>query len=415
MKLLRNICRILVGLLFIYSGFVKGIDPLGSNYKFIDYFNAFHMSWLGNTALVLSFALALAEFLIGICLFLNIKIKTAAWGALIFMGFFTPLTLILAIKNPVTDCGCFGDALVLTNWETFWKNIILLLMALVIFYNKHKFKSIFNFLEQTVILLLSAILMFCLEWYCYRHLPIIDFRPYAIGKNINEGMTIPPDAPHDEYAITLKYKNKQTGEIQEFTEQNYPWQDTLNWEYASSSEKLVKAGFKAPIHDFVMEHPEFGDITQDVLQDKGYTFLAVAYNLNQANPENQEKLNQLAAYAQEKGYRFYGLSASVTDDIRQYTNAHQVNYEFCSTDEIQLKTMIRSNPGLILLREGTVLNKWGHRDLPEIEDIRNKELSAYCLNEQQGIAQKYMIWTLSLIYLGCLGLYLIRKYKRTKN
>lgn len=415
MKLLRNICRILVGLLFIYSGFVKGVDPLGSNYKFIDYFNAFHLSWLGNTALFLSFILALAEFMFGLCLFLNIKTKWAAWGALIFMAFFTPLTLVLAIKNPVTDCGCFGDALILSNWETFWKNIILLLMTLVIFYNKQKFKSIFNFLEQTVLLACSLIFMLCIELYCYRHLPIIDFRPYAIGKNITEGMTVPEDAPHDEYAITLKYKNKQTGEIKDFTEQNYPWQDTVNWEYSSSSEKLIKEGFKAPIHDFVIEHPEMGDITQEVLQDNSYTFLAVAYNINKTNPQNQEKLNRLAAYAQEKGYRFYGLSASVADDTRKYAEAHQVNYEFCSTDEIQLKTIVRSNPGLILLREGTILNKWGHRDLPEVDEIKDKDLTAYCLNEQQGITNKYLVWTLILIYISCLGFYLARKYRKMKN
>lgn len=411
MKLLRNICRILVGLLFIYSGFVKGVDPLGSNYKFIDYFNAFHMSWMGGTALFFSFILSLAEFLIGVCLFLNLKTKWAAWGALLFMAVFTPLTLVLAIKNPVTDCGCFGDALILTNWETFWKNVILLAMTLVIFYNRQKFKSIFNFLEQTVIVACTIIFMLCIEFYSYRHLPILDFRPYAIGKNINEGMTVPEGAPHDEYEITLKYRNKNTGEIKDFTEENYPWQDTVNWEYASSSEKLVKEGFKAPIHDFVIEHPELGDITQEVLQDNSYTFLVVSYNINKANPENQERLNRLAEYAQEKGYRFYGLSASLAEDTRKYAEAHKVHYDFCSTDEIQLKTIVRSNPGLVLLKDGTILNKWGHRDLPEVEEIKDKDLTAYCLTAHQGMTDKYLVWTLILGYLGVLLLYMVKKYK----
>ena len=201
MKLLRNICRILVGIVFIYSGFVKGVDPLGSDYKFTDYFNAFGMSWMGFSTLFFSFLLSMAEFLIGICLFLNIKIKTAAWGAILFMGFFTPLTLILAIKNPVTDCGCFGDALILTNWETFWKNIILLAMTLVIFYTRDKYKPIFNFLEQTVVLVGTVIFMFCVQWYSFRHLPIVDFRPYAIGKNISEGMAIP--ANRQQLAVAL--------------------------------------------------------------------------------------------------------------------------------------------------------------------------------------------------------------------
>ena len=203
MKFLLNICRILIGLVFIFSGFVKGIDPLGSDYKFTDYFNAFGMSWMNFSALFFSFLLSMAEFIIGICLFLNIKTKLASWGALLFMAVFTPLTLILAIKNPVTDCGCFGDALVLTNWETFFKNIILLVMVLLVFFNRNRFKSIFNVLEQSVILTGSIIFMFCIEMYSYRHLPILDFRPYAVGANITEGMTIPEGAPHDEYSLSL--------------------------------------------------------------------------------------------------------------------------------------------------------------------------------------------------------------------
>lgn len=412
MKLLMNICRILVGLLFIYSGFVKGIDPLGSTYKFTDYFNAFGMSWMAFSTLFFSFILSLAEFLIGACLLLNIKTKWAAWGAMLFMCFFTPLTLVLAIKNPVTDCGCFGDALILTNWETFWKNVILLAMTAVIFLQKNKFKSIFNFLEQTVILVCTVIFMLTVEFYSYRHLPILDFRPYAIGKNISESMAIPEGAPHDEYEVTLKYKNKNTGEVQDFTEQNYPWQDTLTWEYVTSNEKLIKEGYKAPIHDFVIEHPNLGNITEGVLQDDNYTFLAVAYNISKTSPDNQEKLNKLAAYAQEKGYSFYGLSASNPEDIQKYTSAHNVPYEFCSTDEIQLKTMIRSNPGLLLLKKGTIIDKWGHRDLPEVSQIENKDPASYCLLRQQSVTDKYMIYSLALLFFSCLLFYMTKKYKR---
>lgn len=351
MKFLLNICRILIGLVFIFSGFVKGIDPLGSDYKFTDYFNAFGMSWMNFSALFFSFLLSMAEFIIGICLFLNIKTKLASWGALLFMAVFTPLTLILAIKNPVTDCGCFGDALVLTNWETFFKNIILLVMVLLVFFNRNRFKSIFNVLEQSVILTGSIIFMFCIEMYSYRHLPILDFRPYAVGANITEGMTIPEGAPHDEYSTTLKYKNKNTGEIKEFDESNFPWQDTLNWEFHSSSQKLLKEGYKAPIHDFVIEHPEYGDITEEVLNDDDYTFLVVSYKLSKASAEAQDKLNKLAAYASENGYRFYGLTASNADEITDFVHKYNVNYSFCATDEIQLKTVTRSNPGLVLLKK----------------------------------------------------------------
>lgn len=197
MKFIANLFRILLGLVFIGSGFVKGIDPLGSEYKFIEYFNAFGLGGLNASALFFSFLLSGLEFLIGICLFLNIKIKGAAWGAWLFMLVFTPLTLILAIRNPVTDCGCFGDAFTLTNWQTFGKNVFLFFMAYLVFYRRKQFKSIYNFLEQTVLLFGSIIFIGCVEGYSYRHLPIIDFRPYAIGSNISAGMEIPADAPQD--------------------------------------------------------------------------------------------------------------------------------------------------------------------------------------------------------------------------
>ncbi|WP_068689723.1 BT_3928 family protein [Culturomica massiliensis] len=412
MKFLLNICRILIGLVFIFSGFVKGIDPLGSDYKFTDYFNAFGMSWMNFSALFFSFLLSMAEFIIGICLFLNIKTKLASWGALLFMAVFTPLTLILAIKNPVTDCGCFGDALVLTNWETFFKNIILLVMVLLVFFNRNRFKSIFNVLEQSVILTGSIIFMFCIEMYSYRHLPILDFRPYAVGANITEGMTIPEGAPHDEYSTTLKYKNKNTGEIKEFDESNFPWQDTLNWEFHSSSQKLLKEGYKAPIHDFVIEHPEYGDITEEVLNDDDYTFLVVSYKLSKASAEAQDKLNKLAAYASENGYRFYGLTASNADEITDFVHKYNVNYSFCATDEIQLKTVTRSNPGLVLLKKGTIIDKWGHRDIPDADELKGKDPLSFCLLEQQYITDRYVIYSLALLYMFLLAFYMIKKYKR---
>ncbi len=413
MKFLANLSRILVGVVFIFSGFVKGVDPLGSNYKFIDYFNAFGMGGLSFSALFFSFVLSLAEFLIGICLFLNIKTKWAAWGALLFMGVFTPLTLILAIKNPVTDCGCFGDAWVLSNWETFGKNVVLLAFTIMAFIYRNKFKPLFNFLEQTVLVAGTIIFMLCIEFYCYRHLPILDFRPYAIGKNITEGMTIPEDAPHDEYQITLKYKNKNTGVIQEFDETNYPWQDTLNWEFHSSDQKLVKEGFKAPIHDFVIEHPDLGNITEEILQDDNYTFLVVAYKLANTSTENLEKINKLADYAREQGYRFYGLTASNADEVKKFTETHHIPYEFCVMDEIQLKTIVRSNPGLVLLKKGTIIDKWAHRDVPLLEDYQHKDPLTYSLTQQQDITNKYVVYSLILLYLCLVLLYMIKKYRRT--
>ena len=412
MRLVKNLCRIIVGIVFIYSGFVKGIDPLGSDYKFTDYFNAFGMGWMNATTLFFSFALSLVEFLIGIALLFNLWVSRMAWGSLLFMAFFTPLTLVLALTNPVSDCGCFGDAMILTNWQTFWKNIILLLLAIMIFMYRKEYKSSLPLVGQFSFLALAGAGMLCLSVYCYRHLPVLDFRPYAVGKNITEGMRLPEGAEPDQYEVTLKYKNKQTGEVQSFTEENYPWQDTLNWEYESSSERLVKKGYITPIHDLVIEHPTLGNITEEILEDDNDTILAVAYNLTQSDVQYQPAINRLAEYAQEKGIRFYGLTSSSERDIETYKKRYHVPYEFCTADEIQLKTMIRSNPGVIILREGTILDKWAGKDVPDVKELQDTDLTAYCVYSREQMQRIYLVYSIILLFFVAYLLIPRRKGKR---
>ena len=412
MKLVKNLCRIIVGIVFIYSGFVKGIDPLGSDYKFTDYFNAFGMGWMNATTLFFSFALSLAEFLIGTALLFNLWVSRMAWGSLLFMAFFTPLTLVLALTNPVSDCGCFGDAMILTNWQTFWKNIILFLLAIMIFVYRKEYKSSLSLMGQFSFLTLAGAGMLCLSIYCYRHLPVLDFRPYAVGKNITEGMRLPEGAKPDQYEVTLKYKNKQTGEIRSFTEENYPWQDTLNWEYESSSERLVKKGYITPIHDLVIEHPTLGNITEEILEDDNHTILAVAYNLNQSDTQYQPAINRLAEYACEKGIRFYGLTSSTERDIEAYKKRNHVPYEFCTADEIQLKTMIRSNPGVIILREGTILDKWAGKDVPDVKELQDTDLTAYCVYSREQMQRIYLVYSIILLFFVAYLLFPRRKGKR---
>ena len=412
MRLVKNLCRIIVGIVFIYSGFVKGIDPLGSDYKFTDYFNAFGMGWMNATTLFFSFALSLVEFLIGIALLFNLWVSRMAWGSLLFMFFFTPLTLVSALTNPVSDCGCFGDATLLTNWQTFWKNIILLLLAIMIFMYRKEYKSSLPLVGQFSFLALAGAGMLCLSVYCYRHLPVLDFRPYAVGKNITEGMRLPEGAEPDQYEVTLKYKNKQTGEVQSFTEENYPWQDTLNWEYESSSERLVKKGYITPIHDLVIEHPMLGNITEEILEDDNHTILAVAYNLTQSDVQYQPAINRLAEYAQEKGIRFYGLTSSSERDIETYKKRYHVPYEFCTADEIQLKTMIRSNPGVIILREGTILDKWAGKDVPDVKELQDTDLTAYCVYPREQMQRIYLVYSIILLFFVAYLLIPRRKGKR---
>ena len=412
MRLVKNLCRIIVGIVFIYSGFVKGIDPLGSDYKFTDYFNAFGMGWMNATTLFFSFALSLAEFLIGIALLFNLWVSRMAWGSLLFMAFFTPLTLVFALTNPVSDCGCFGDAMILTNWQTFWKNIILLLLAIMIFMYRKEYKSSLPLVGQFSFLALAGAGMLCLSVYCYRHLPVLDFRPYAVGKNITEGMRLPEGTEPDQYEVTLKYKNKQTGEVQSFTEENYPWQDTLNWEYESSSERLVKKGYITPIHDLVIEHPTLGNITEEILEDDNHTILAVAYNLTQSDVQYQPAINRLAEYAQEKGIRFYGLTSSSERDIETYKKRYHVPYEFCTADEIQLKTMIRSKPGVIILREGTILDKWAGKDVPDVKELQDTDLTAYCVYSREQMQRIYLVYSIILLFFVAYLLIPRRKGKR---
>lgn len=398
MRIIINACRLLVGIVFILSGLVKGIDPIGSVYKFTDYFNAFGMSWMNFSAVFFAFALPILEFLVGTALVFNTRTRLAAWGALIFMCAFTPLTLVLALTNPVSDCGCFGDAITLTNWQTFWKNIVLLVCSLFTFLYRRHYSSPLNTLTQWVFILLSTVFIAAVSIQGYTRLPLVDFRPYAIGNNLPEQMSVPEGEEPDQYAVTLRYRNRQTGEIQSFSENNYPWQDTLTWEYVDSQEFLVKKGFQPPIHDLYIEHPEYGDISEEILQDEGYTFLAVAYNLDLSDTDNQTDVNNLAEWAIKHGHRFWGLTASTPEAIAAYRDRHHVPYNYCLADETQLKTMIRSNPGIILLHRGTVIGKWPGNQLPNLNNSQTNDLMTYCLQEEQEIQREYLVYSFILLF-----------------
>ena len=373
MKIFKQIARILLGVTFIFSGFVKGIDPWGSAYKFTDYFTSFGWDPLIKFAFPLGILLAAAEFSIGIALFFKLWMRFTSWMALFFMVFFTSLTLYIAISNPVTDCGCFGDALVLSNWQTFYKNLFFSGLAILIFANRKSFENKTGVILPAVLSGMTLVVYFYLVAYSYNHLPLIDFRPYKVGTNIQKSMEIPEGAPKDVYETTFEYKNKKTGKIKTFTDENYPWQDTLNWEYVSTgSTRLIKEGYKAPIHDFVMES-EYGDDVKDFfINNKGYTFIMVAYDLSKTNRESMQKINELAMYAFKNKMQFAGMTATLRDDINSFIAETGAPFEFFNCDEITLKTIIRSNPGLLLLKDGTIIAKWHYNDIPD-----EKKLSLY--------------------------------------
>lgn len=371
MKIIQQIARILIGITFIFSGFVKGIDPWGSAYKFTDYLTSFGWEPLIKLAFPLGVLLAAAEFSIGVAMIFKLWIRFTSWLALLFMLFFTALTLYIAINNPVTDCGCFGDALVLTNWQTFYKNIVFTGLALLIFIKRNTFENRSGIILPAVLSGMTMVVYFYLAAYSYNHLPLIDFRPYKVGTNIMQAMQIPEGAPKDVYETIFEYKNKETGKIKSFTEDNYPWQDTLHWEYVSTGpSRLVKEGYKPPIHDFVMES-EYGDDVKDFfLNDQGYVFILVAYDLSKTNRGSMEKINKLALYARENKMLFAGITASLRDDITNFIAETEAPFEFFNCDEITLKTIIRSNPGLLLLKNGTIIAKWHFNDIPDEKSLK---------------------------------------------
>ncbi len=359
---IKIISRYISGLVFIFSGLVKGIDPMGSMYKFIDYFTAFHLDALEPLAYLLGVILCTSEVIIGFAILTGIRMRLTAWGLLIFMLGFTPLTLYLAIGNPVADCGCFGDAIHLTNWQTFYKNIIISVFVIIVFVNRKKYKTLSSAsIEWTAIIIITAAFILFTQ-YNYRHLPLVDFRPYKTGTNIPENMIIPEVAPTDEYETTLIYE--KDGEQKEFFLDNYPSDDTT-WAFIDSKTKLIKAGYKPPIYDFSLITPEGQDLTDIILSDTGFNFLMLSIEFSEAEQELIEKGIEAGLECMNKGIGFYILTSSAPEMIDSYSQDFNVLY----VDETTMKTIIRSNPGFMVMKEGIITNKWAGRDLPGEDEL----------------------------------------------
>lgn len=395
-RILRMVSRYLLGTLFIFSGFVKAIDPLGSAYKFTDYFEVFGWDFLTPLALVLAILQNSAELLIGLCLFFKLRMKIAAWALNCFIVFYTILTFYIALKNPVTDCGCFGDALVLTNWQTFFKNLIFMIPTAIVFWQRNNYETEFNIRFEwglVVVLFLTGILI---SVYSYRYLPIIDFRPYHVGSNIPESMVVPEGMPHDEYEVKLIYA--RNGEQKEFTLENAPYNDST-WKWVETKNNLIKKGYTPPIHDFSLISEDGNDVTQQLLTDQGYSFLIVSHRLEEANTEGLKALNNFAIKAQTNGYQVYGMTASTTDVVDSVKQWLKPVFNFYATDEVTLKTMIRSNPGLMLIKDGTVIGMWPFRKLPEDKILHSDSLS-YTLDKSISLSNNRV----SLIVVLLMGI-----------
>ena len=362
-KIGTTVCRFVLAVVFIFSGFVKAIDPLGTQYKIQDYLEAFGWSdvipdfipFLGAALL------GMLEFCSGVYLFFGIRRIIAPRAVVAIMAVMTPLTFWLALDNPVSDCGCFGDAVVLSNWETFGKNVVLLAMAVVVLKWRKQLFPLVTTRFDWLIALYGFIYIFCMTAYCYRELPVFDFRPYHVGADIQAGMEVPEGKEPTVYET--RFILQKDGVEKEFTLDNYP---DSTWTFVDSKTIVKEQGYEPPIHDFSMVNFEDGeDITKQVLSADNYTFLLVAHQLGLADDSKIDLINGLYDYCLEYGYAFYCLTSSSDEEIWEWQENTGAEYPFCLMDNITLKTMIRSNPGLVLLKKGIVVRKWSVNSLPD--------------------------------------------------
>jgi uncharacterized membrane protein YphA (DoxX/SURF4 family) len=366
-KIFVEICRVLLGIVFVFSGFVKAVDPWGSVYKSMDYFTAFQFDVPDSFAVLFAFVQIALEFALGVCLLIGVYRRYASYLALLFMIAMTPLTLYLAIANPVTDCGCFGDALVITNWQTFYKNVVLLAAAIFLVVGKN-YRLITPFFTQksySLALLWITLFVVGFSLYNFTYLPMLDFRPYKIGADIPKLMEFPENAELPVYETTLIYEKE--GKQQKFTINNYPKGD--GWTFVDSKSVLVKKGYEPPIHGFNIANENEDDITEEILSDPSYSFLLIAHKLEKANDSNVDKINEIHDFAKSNGYKFQALTASLPEEIKEWKDNTGAEYSCYTADDIALKTIIRSNPGLLLLKQGIIINKWPNSRLPDSSQL----------------------------------------------
>lgn len=362
-----NVCRFVLAATFIFSGYVKAIDPLGTLYKLKDYAAAMSLNGLlPDWALVgVAIALGALEFALGVFMLFAVRRHVVSRITLAFMTAMTVLTLWIFVADPVKDCGCFGDALKLTNGETLLKNIVLIACAALVAWRPVDMARFISRSNQWIVRYYTVAYIVITSVYCLYTLPIFDFRPYHVGMNIKQGMEIPEGAEQPEFESTFLLK--KNGETREFTLDNYP---DSTWEYVDTRTVQTKKGYEPPIHDFALTSCDTGeDITEQVLTKKGYTFLLVSPRLAVADDSNFGDIDQIYEYAEENGADFYCVTASANDEIERWRDLTGAEYQFCNADETTLKTMIRSNPGLILLKDGTIIGKWSHNTLPQTDDL----------------------------------------------
>ncbi len=378
---LLHLLRSIVGLLFIFSGLIKANDPLGFGYKLQEYFEVFHITFLNDYASSFAILLCTLEIVLGALLLFGIRSRNVALGLLLVIIFFTFLTFYSAFFKVVTSCGCFGDAIPLSPWESFSKDIVLLIMILYIYKKRNEVRPLINS-ERLQKWITGIVVLISLGFglYTYNFLPILDFLPYKIGNNIPELMIMPPGAPQDVYQITYTLKNKSTGETKSLTDKEYLssgiWKDK-NWEIIGDPEsKLIKKGFEVKIKDLKITDSQGTDYNAEILENPYYNLVIVAYDLSRTDLVGIGNLNAIAINAAENfNIRTVFLTSNSAQDAEAFSKRNKLVMEIFYADAIPLKSMVRANPGVLLLRNGVVVNKWHFHNLPDYEELSKEYFS----------------------------------------
>src|SRR5690554_2755410 len=363
MKYIVGIARTIVGLLFIISGLIKLNDPVGFSFKLQDYFapEVLNLEFLVPYALLLAIILVIVEVVLGIFLLLGHFKKFTLWALLLMIVFFTFLTFYSAYFNKVTDCGCFGDAMPLTPWESFSKDVVLLVLILILFVGSKYIQPVLTLKSRNFIIFSSFIICLGIAYYVLQHLPIIDFRAYKIGVNIQEGMTVPDDAPQP--IFEYKWKFLVNGEEKIVTTTgDYP---QVDGEFIDVETKMIQEGYEPPIHDFTIER-DGEDFTSEILEEENLVVI-IAYSLRNTEKEGYRGVKQVTDEALKKGYRVVGLSASSQEETEALAETYKLNFDFYFCDETTLKTIVRSNPGILELNHGTIKQKLHWNDAHQLE------------------------------------------------
>lgn len=371
MKILVQVIRLLVGVLFIFSGFIKANDPMGFAFKMEEYFTVFGMEWAKPLALSLSMFVCIYEIVFGFFILIGYRVTLSLWALLLMILYFTFLTFYSAYYNKVTDCGCFGDFLHLKPWESFWKDIVLMILLIFLFFVKKDLKALVSPKLTGMINVVAILMSVGFPIYTYNFLPVFDFRPYKVGTNIIDASSIPEGASQGKYETFFIYKNIQTGERKQFDMKNYPWQDTLTWEHDSTWNVELEAPYAPPIHDFHINTTDGFEYTEDILKDPGYKFFLVSYALDKTDADAFREMNDFAQLCLKNNIPFMVLTAS-SEMIDQFKTEHNLNMDFYLVDATQLKTMIRSNPGLVLLKGPVVVDMWHYHSFPSFTEVQSQ-------------------------------------------